>query len=80
MTAKLGSGAQSAGLGRRLGSGVRPEASLGAGSGTLTLVTQVGVCHELVDHQVHLPQLPRTEVLSASFVLQEDWGRGDGAP
>jgi hypothetical protein len=30
------------------------------------------VCHELVDHQVHLAQLPWAEVLTASFVLQED--------
>ena len=28
---------------------------LGGGQGTLTLVPQVGVGHELVDHQVHLP-------------------------
>lgn len=40
--------------------------------GGLTLVAQVGVCHELVDHQVHLAQLPWAEVLTASFVLQED--------
>lgn len=38
------------------------------------------VGHELVDHQVHLPQLPRTEVLSASFVLQEDWGGREMRP
>lgn len=43
-------------------------ANLGV-TGTLTLVTQVGVSHELVDHQVHLPQLSGTEVLPASFVL-----------
>lgn len=49
-----------------------PLTSLGGDLGILTLVTQVGMGHELVNHQVHLPQLPGTEVLSASFVLQED--------
>lgn len=59
------------------GDGIR---SLGSGDRrTLTLVTQVGVGHELVDHQVHLPQLPGAEVLPASFVLQEDWGGRTGA-
>lgn len=56
----------------------RAPVSLGGDSGTLTLVTQVGVSHELVNHQMHLAQLPRTEVLPASFVLQEDWRGGKG--
>lgn len=44
-------------------------------TGVLTLVAQVRVGHELVDHEVHLPQLAGTEVLSARLVLQEDWAR-----
>lgn len=72
---KLGSGDGSGGRGFGTGLGARrPLASLGGGWGTLTLVPQVGVGHELVNHQVHLPQLPRAEVLPASFVLQEDCG------
>lgn len=37
---------------------VRSQAAtgrLGGSQGPLTLIPQVGVCHELVDHQVHLP-------------------------
>ena len=72
---KQGSEDRSGGRGYGTGLGARrPLASLGGGWGTLTLVPQVGVGHELVNHQVHLPQLPRAEVLPASFVLQEDCG------
>lgn len=75
----LGVGRHDSRAGQQTGQGQGSAAGLHGRLGRswiLTLVAQVGVRHELVNHQVHLPQLPRTEVLPASFVLQEDWVGG----